>query len=208
MKKKIILDILFYLGIPLLFWNTMRTQLGDYHTILIGMIPAVIYTVVTVFSDKQLNVTGIFFMSWIVLTWFMNLASHTAIQELWNNVIVNGITGTFYLLTIAIKRPMGMYFFIDYAFARGIPRERTRKLYRLPENFHYFNEFTLFLLSREIVEIAVLSFLIEEYGVGGYNTIQITSSVISYVFLGLTVLYVIYIAKKIKKSPKVEASTA
>lgn len=207
MKKKIFLDLLFYLGIPLFFWNVLRTHFGDYHTILIGMIPAVIYTVVVVFKDREINITGIFFMSWIVITWIMNLASHTAIQELWNNVIVNGITGAFYLLTIAIKRPMGMYFFIDYAFARGIPREHSRKRFRQPENFHYFNEFTLFLLSREIVLIAILTFLIEEYGVNGYNTIQITSSVISYIFLGLTVLYVIYIVKKIKKSPDIETST-
>ncbi len=66
----------------------------------------------------------------------------------------------------------------------------------MPENFHYFNEFTLFLLSREIVLIAVVSYLIEEYGVNGFNVIQVTSSIISNVFLGLTVLYVVYIVKQ------------
>ncbi len=121
MKKKIILDILFYLGIPLLFWNVLRSYLGDYHTILFGMIPAVIYTIVIAFKDKEINITGIFFMSWIIITWIMNLASHTAMQELWNNVIVNGITGSFYLITIAFKQPMGMYFFIDYAFRERHP---------------------------------------------------------------------------------------
>lgn len=41
MKNKLLLDAFFYLGVPLL----MRESLGDYHTILYGMLPAVIYTI-------------------------------------------------------------------------------------------------------------------------------------------------------------------
>jgi hypothetical protein len=45
MKNKLLLDAFFYLGVPLLMWNLFRESLGDYHTILYGMLPAVIYTI-------------------------------------------------------------------------------------------------------------------------------------------------------------------
>ena len=101
-------------------------------------------------------------------------------------------------LRYASHNVIGMYFFIDYAFAKGIPRKVSKELYSSSNNFHYFVEFTLFLMVREVVVGAIKSFLIFNKGVSAFNTIQITSSVLEYVFTGLTVFYVIYILKKIK----------
>ncbi len=179
-------------------WNLFRESLGDYHTILYGMLPAVIYTIVVAFINKEWNVTGIFFISIISMNFLFNLLSKTAEQELWNGVYMSVISFSFYVLTIVIKKPIGMYFFIDYAFAKGIPRKVSKELYSSSNNFHYFVEFTLFLMVREVVVGAIKSFLIFNKGVSAFNTIQITSSVLEYVFTGLTVFYVIYILKKIK----------
>ena len=198
MKNKLLLDAFFYLGVPLLMWNLFRESLGDYHTILYGMLPAVIYTIVVAFINKEWNVTGIFFISIISMNFLFNLLSKTAEQELWNCVYMSVISFSFYVLTIVIKKPIGMYFFIDYAFAKGIPRKVSKELYSSSNNFHYFVEFTLFLMVREVVVGAIKSFLIFNKGVSAFNTIQITSSVLEYVFTGLTVFYVIYILKKIK----------
>ena len=198
MKNKLLLDAFFYLGVPLLMWNLFRESLGDYHTILYGMLPAVIYTIVVAFINKERNVTGIFFISIISMNFLFNLLSKTAEQELWNGVYMSVISFSFYVLTIVIKKPIGMYFFIDYAFAKGIPRKVSKELYSSSNNFHYFVEFTLFLMVREVVVGAIKSFLIFNKGVSAFNTIQITSSVLEYVFTGLTVFYVIYILKKIK----------
>ena len=38
MKRKILLDAFFYLIVPLLMWNLFRENLGDYLTILFGML--------------------------------------------------------------------------------------------------------------------------------------------------------------------------
>ena len=198
MKNKLLLDAFFYLGVPLLMWNLFRESLGDYHTILYGMLPAVIYTIVVAFINKEWNVTGIFFLSIISMNFLFNLLSKTAEQELWNGVYMSVISFSFYVLTIVIKKPIGMYFFIDYAFAKGIHRKVSKELYSSSNNFHYFVEFTLFLMVREVVVGAIKSFLIFNKGVSAFNTIQITSSVLEYVFTGLTVFYVIYILKKIK----------
>ncbi|MGY8933938.1 MAG: hypothetical protein ACKVIM_07175 [Flavobacteriales bacterium] len=59
MIKKIITDAFFYLTVPLLMWNLFRENLGDYHTILYGMLPAVIYTLLVVIIQKEWNITGL-----------------------------------------------------------------------------------------------------------------------------------------------------
>ena len=91
MKNKLLLDAFFYLGVPLLMWNLFRESLGDYHTILYGMLPAVIYTIVVAFINKEWNVTGIFFLSIISMNFLFNLLSKTAEQELWNGVYMSVI---------------------------------------------------------------------------------------------------------------------
>jgi hypothetical protein len=199
MSKRILLDAFFYLAVPLLMWNMFRESLGDYYTILYGMLPAVIYTIAMAVIKKEWNVTGIFFLSLISLNFVFNLISKTAEQELWNGVYMSIISIAFYLLTILIKKPIGMYFFIDYAYAKGVPRKASKALYRTTENYGHFVKFTLFLVLREVVVGGVKSFLIFNKGVEAFNTIQVTSSVLGYVFTGLTVLYVIYIIKRTKK---------
>lgn len=199
MAKRIFLDAFFYLGVPLLIWNFFREDLGDYYAILYGMLPAVIYTIAMAVIKKEWNVTGIFFLSLISLNFVFNLISKTAVQELWNGVYMSIISIVFYMLTIGIKKPIGMYFFIDYAYAKGVPRKASKALYTSSENYGYFVQFTLFLVLREIVTGGVKSYLIFDKGVEAFNTIQLTSSIIGYVFTGLTVFYVIYIIKKTKK---------
>ena len=109
------------------------------------------------------------------------------------------ISIVFYGLTILIRKPIGMYFFIDYAHAKGVPRKKSKELYSSPENYPHFIRFTLFLVGREVIVGGVKSIMIETYGVEGFNAIQITSSVLGYIFTGLTILYVIYILRQIKE---------
>lgn len=199
MFKRILLDAFFYLAVPLITWNLFREDLGDYLTILMGMLPAVIYTIAMAILKKEWNVTGIFFLSIISMNFIFNLLSKSAEQELWNGVYMNIISIVFYLITIFIKKPIGMYFFIDYAFAKGIPREKSKVLYRKPNNYPHFVKLTLLLTLREVVLVTVLSYIIIEKGVDGFNTFQATNSVLGYIFMGLTVLYVIYIAKNLEK---------
>lgn len=104
MKRKILLDAFFYLIVPLLMWNLFRENLGDYLTILFGMIPAVIYTALSAIIQKEWNVTGIFFLSIISMNFLFNLLSKTAEQELWNGVYMSVISFSFYLVTIVVKK--------------------------------------------------------------------------------------------------------
>lgn len=202
MIKRIFFDVFFYLAVPLIIWNLFRNDLGDYYTILFGMVPSVMYTITVFIIKKEWNVTGIFFLSLISMNMLFNILSDTAEQELWNSVYMGIISVIFYLLTIFVKKPIGMYFFIDYAHAKGVPREDSLKLYRENKNYPHFIKFTLFLILREVIVSIVKSILIVEKGVDGFNAIQITNAVLNYTFTGLTVVYVIHILRRIKDDKK------
>jgi len=200
MKNKILLDLAIYLGIPLLVWNFGRGYWGDYLTILLGMVPALLYTAGTFVWKREWNVSGIFFLGLISLNFLMNLLSHSAEQELWNGVYMGYLSIAFYGFTILIKRPLGIYLFIDYAYAKGIPREKSRALYCAPANFHYFVKFTLFLCLRELVVIIIKTVMINRMGIEGFNHIQIANSVLNYIFTAMMIAGIIYIIKQTKKT--------
>lgn len=194
-KKRILLDLLVYLIIPLLCWNLFRGTISDYWLITIGLVPGLIYTIVTVAIEKEWSISGVFLLVMISLNLVVNLLSSTATQALWNPVWLSAATIVFYVLTMAAKRPFGIFFFIDYAHRMGMPRERAVKLYGHPANIGHFYKFTAFLMLREVVTILVRAVLLTIYGVDGYNQVSVGNSVVNYAFTGLTVVYVIYILK-------------
>lgn len=93
-----------------------------------------------------------------------------------------------------------MYFFIDYAYAKGIPREKSRGLYGSPRYLHYFVKFTLFLCFRELIAILVKSAMIKQMGIKGFNAILVTNTVLNYIFTAVMIMYIMYIIKQIHKS--------
>lgn len=201
MKKKIALDLLFYLAMPLLAWNLLRGHFSDYLLILIGLVPGLVYTVANFVTERQVSVSGVFFLVIISLNLALNLLSSTAEQELWNPVRLSYLSIAFYALTMLVRNPIGIYFFIDYAYSRGVPRELSSAIYRKKENFHYFYNFTAFLMLREVASIAVKTVMIERLGVEGFNSIQLASSIINYAFTALTALFVVYILRHIDHTP-------
>jgi len=200
MKRKIILDLFFYLAMPLLAWNLLRGHFSDYLLILIGLVPGLAYTVASFVAERQWSVSGVFFLVIISLNLALNLLSSTAEQELWNPVWLSCLSIAFYAFTMLIRRPLGIYFFIDYAHSKGVPRERSRAIYRHPRNLRHFYAFTGFLMLREAAVIVVKAPMIERLGVAGFNQIQLAGSAINYVFTGLMVVYIIYILKHIDHS--------
>ncbi|CAB3774497.1 VC0807 family protein [Paraburkholderia humisilvae] len=200
MKRRIFIELLIYLGLPLLSWNLLRGHMSDYGLILVGLVPGLLYTIATVVLKKEWSVSGVFFLVVIVLNLLVDLASSNANQALWNPVWLSCTVLTFYMLTMLLKRPLGMFFFIDYAHGMGVPRERARMLYRHPRNIHHFYKFTVLLMLHEIASIAIRSVLLNRYGVNGYNQIQVSTSVVNYVFTGFTIIYVIYIQQHIDRT--------
>jgi len=212
MIKKIIntrtlTDLVMYLGIPLLIWNTCRPFLGDYFAMLLSTVPGIIYTLYTFFREKQYSVTGLFILATMIIGIVLDLSSKTAHQMLWNYVYLNIGLVIFWCLTMIVKRPMAMYFFIDYAFLHGVPKEHTRVVYRQKEIFRYFIYLTSFLAVRDFIDILLRIFLIHLYDVEGFNKIKVITQIWNTVTTIMFIYGIILIIKKIQlhaKKPKEE----
>jgi hypothetical protein len=198
LNKHTLLDLLFYLGFSLVIWNTCRPLLGDYLAMLFSTLPGIIYTVYTFIKEKQYSVTGLFILATMIVSCILNLDSRTAHQMLWNYVYMNIGLVIFWCLTILAKRPMAMYFFIDYAYLHGVPKEHTRVVYRQMPYIRYFIFLTSFLAIRDFSNILIRIHLIRFYDVGGYNKISIITQGWSMITTIMFIYGIILIIKKIQ----------
>lgn len=199
MKKKIVCDIVFYLIIPLFIWNELRKEFGDYYTMLLTTLPGFIYTVYFFFKNRTYSITGIFILTSLFVGRALDLISGSAERMLWNDIYIDIVYTLFWVITIVIGKPMGMYFFIDYAYLQGFERDNAKQLYRRKELFKYFKYLTALFALKGIESILLNSWAIKTYGVDGFNHIKIVMSVNGYISSGITIAYILFIVKKIKK---------
>ena len=201
-NKRTLLDLIIYLGLPLLIWNTLRPVLGDYFAMLLSTVPGIIYTICTFIIEKQYSVTGLFILATMLIGSTMDIYSRTAHQMLWNYVYLNTGLVTFWCLTLLARRPMALYFFIDYAFLHGVPKERTRVLYRQMPYFRYFMLLTAFLAFRDFSNVLLRISLIRHYDVEGFNQIKVITQVWTIITTVLFIYGIILIIKKIQLHKK------
>lgn len=196
-KKKPFYEAVCFLLLPLVLWLSCRGIFGDYWTMLLSTAPGFIYTIFTTFVDKQFNITGLCAVIFLSVYAVLNIIAKTAEGILWNGVYINLGLAIFWILTIIIRKPMAMYFFIDMAYLRGIPRASSRKLFAGKKPFRYSMWFTAFFLIRDVADIILRIFLINKYGVDGYHKIILITQIWNWFFIGLTILIITIIISKI-----------
>lgn len=206
MKRKVFLEIVMYLVFPLVIWNLGRKELNDYYAMLLTTVPGIAYTIYSFVKERQYNITGIFILCSLFIGRGLDLIVGSAEGMLWNGVYLDAGYILFWIFTMIIRKPMGMYFFIDYAYIQGFPRESTRKLYLRKDLFPYFQYFTGFFVLRDFENILLKTYLIRKLGVEGFNQISIIMSINNYIFSGIMVMIILFIAKKIKETTKAGAA--
>jgi hypothetical protein len=202
-KNVIILDLIFYVGLPLLFWNVFRNVLGDYYAMLASSVPAIIYSLYRFYEVKKINITGLYIIITLVIGTLIDVLAGSALQLLWNNVFYNVAIGTFFLATILIKRPMAMYFGLDFAELQGHDRTFCKHLFKQKEVYIVFQLVTLLFAFRSGIFAAIKGWLIVEYGVEAFDKGILVRQVIGWVFTGLTIFGFIYTTKIIKDHPEI-----
>src|SRR5699024_6127122 len=98
-KMLIILDIICYVVIPFLLWNYGRSFLGYYLAVLLSTVPEFIYTVYRFVNEKQMNITGLFIITSLLISTVVDLLSTSALNMLWNQVYLGFGFGAVFLLT-------------------------------------------------------------------------------------------------------------
>ncbi|WLR57309.1 VC0807 family protein [Mesobacillus subterraneus] len=204
MKKNVlILDLIFYVGLPLLFWNGFRDVIGDYYAMLASSVPAIIYSLYRFYEVKKINITGLYIITTLVIGTLIDVLAGSALQMLWNNVFYNVAIGTLFLCTIVIKRPMAMYFGLDFAELQGHDRIFCKHLFKQKEIYIIFQLVTLLIAIRSGVFAAIKAWLIIEYGVEAFDKGILIRQAIGWLFTGLTMFGFFYTSKVIKDHPEI-----
>ena len=204
MKKNVILlDLIFYVGLPLLFWNGFRDVIGDYYAMLASSVPAIIYSIYRFYEVKKINITGLYIITTLVIGTLIDVLAGSALQLLWNNVFYNLAIGTFFLSTMLFKRPMALYFALDFVELQGHDRPFSKHLFYQKRIFIIFQLVTLLFAFRSVFFAAIKAWLIVEYGVEAFDKGILVRQVIGWVFTGLTMFGFFYTGKVIKDHPDI-----
>jgi len=202
-KNLIVLDLIFYVGLPLFVWHMLRDYIGDYYAMLLTSVPAIVYTLYRFKETKKANVTGIFILVSLVIGTVVDLLSGSALQLLWNNVYYSLVVGCFFLLTMVFRKPLALYFALDIAELQGHEREFSKKLYFQKRLFIVFQAITFIFVLRSVIFAGVNSWLIQQYGVEAFDNGIVIKQVLGWVMTGFVVIGFIYVSKVIQDSPEI-----
>ncbi|MCA0972005.1 hypothetical protein LCM20_15470 [Halobacillus litoralis] len=200
-KNTALLDVIFYLIFPLAVWHLMRDVIGDYYAMLLSSVPGILYTVYRFYALKKVNVFGIYMIATLVVGTLIDVLSGSAIRLLWNNVIYAYVMSGLFLVTILVRRPIALYFGVDFAEMQGYDRTFSKRLFFKKKLLRIFNWIVFGFALQDMLLATLKVWLIREYGVDAFDEGLILRQVVSW---GLTIPVVLgffHIGKVIQESP-------
>ncbi|WP_188455148.1 VC0807 family protein [Virgibacillus oceani] len=198
MKKNIvILDLICYAAIPYLIWTHGREPFGDYAALLLSTVPGFIYTIYRFIIERQFNIAGMFILGSLFISTTVNLLSSSAESMLWNQVYLGFCYAAIYLLSVVFKKPLALYFAVDWAYLQGYPRKGSQALYSSKGLFIWFQVLTLLFVIRGLFQNLLKAWLIQSYGVDGYSSVLIYMQISGWVFSGLVAIGYFLVFKKV-----------
>ncbi|WGG46876.1 VC0807 family protein [Rossellomorea sp. DA94] len=203
MKKNIVLfDLMIYVALPLFVWNIMRDYTGDYYAMLLSSVPGIIYTVYRFIEMKKVNTFGLFILFTLIVGTLIDVLAGSSLQLLWNNVYYAAGISLFFLMTMIIRRPITLYFGLDFAELQGHDRTFSKRLFYKKPLYTLFQLITLCFALRSGILAVVKAWLILEYGVEAFDKGIILRQAFSWIMTGITVAGFFYIGKIINNSPQ------
>ncbi|MTH53880.1 hypothetical protein GKZ89_10730 [Bacillus mangrovi] len=201
MKKHLIVsDILFYLVLPYVIWEYGKAPLGDYWAMLLSTVPGILYTVYRFFAERQFNVTGLFIMASLSINTIIDLLSQNAERMQQNNVWVSVGFGLFWLATILIKKPFGLYLMADIAYLQGQKREDSLKLYKQPKLLPMFYLVSFVFAMQNLISAGLRAFLLGKYGIAQYDKILFFMKIYGWVFTVVIMVTFVFVGMRISEA--------
>lgn len=202
MKKLMVLDLIFYMILPLLLWNYGREPFGDYYAMLLSTVPGFIYTVYRFLRERQLNISGLSIILSLFLSTIVNLLSGNAENMLWNQVYLGYVYAALFLLSILFRKPLALYFAVDFAYLQGYPRKNSKALFSSKGIFKWYQMMTGLFFVRSIFQNSLKAWLIYSYGVEGYGQMLIYMQISGWFFSGLIMIGYFYVVSKVNRYVK------
>ena len=198
-KRVMVLDIVFYLIFPLVIWKFGRDMLGDYPAMIVSSVPGIIYSVYRFWEIKRINVFGVFMLVTLVAGTLVEILAGSAIQLLWNQVYYTFAIGFVFLLTIFIKRPLGLLFALDIMEMQGASRKDMKEYFYHRKIYFVFVLITLLFTFRDWILAIVKIYLIREYGVDAFTKGILYRQLFSWAVTALTVGGYVYVSIQLNK---------
>lgn len=181
-KILILYELIFYAVLPYVLWNFGREPLDDYTAMLISTIPGIGYAIYRFILDKQFNIMGLFILSSLALGTMVDLLSGSAEQMIWNGVYLSLFYTFLYIFTLMIKRPLSLYFAVDFAYLQGYARIDSRALFFQKGIFKWFQFIQVIFIIRGLFMAGLTVYLLKKYGIDGYGGMLIFKQLAGWAF--------------------------
>jgi hypothetical protein len=183
MKTKFIgIEIIVFIAIPYFIWNFLRDYTGDYYAMLLSTAPGFVYTIFRFSKDRQFSVGGLFILISLLLSTLVDLFSGSAIQMLWNSVWLGFAFTVVYLVSIIVRKPLALYFAVDFAYLQGFPHVNSHHLYSIKENIKWFQLITALFVLQGLVMNSVMALLIMCHGVEAFMHLILLRKALALIF--------------------------
>lgn len=196
-RKLVFFDLIFYAAIPYILWTYGKEPLGDYWAILLSTVPGLIYTMYRFVVEKQFNILGLFIISSLFITTAVNLISASAETMLWNQVYLGFGYAVIFLLSILFRKPLALYFAVDWAYLQGYARKSSKALFMTKGIFLGFQLLTLLFVVRSAFQNALKMWLLIKHDAASYGQMIIYTNISGWIFNGLIMLSFMLISVKI-----------
>lgn len=196
-RRFIFFDLIYYAAIPFIIWNYGRNPFGDYWAILLSTAPGFIYTIYRFIVVKQFNIMGLFIISSLLISTIINLLSTSAESMLWNQIYLGFGYAGFFLLSIIFRKPLALYFAVDWAYLQGYERKSSKTLFMTKGIYIGFQLLTLLFVVRSAFQSVLQMWLLMKYGADSYGQMIIFMNISGWIFSGLIILGFVLISVKI-----------
>ena len=196
MKGKVIFfDLLFYIVIPLVMWNTLRESLGDYATMLLASVPGIVYAVFSFIKERRINFIGLFMLITLAIGTLIDILSGSALQMLWNNVYYGAFIGFVFIASMLVKRPIAYYFALDGGEMMGYERSSVKMYLSAKRTMIVLHLITFCYGLRSIVVAGVNVYLIRQYGVEAFDQGIVFKQIVTWTITIITAFGFLYVMK-------------
>ncbi|MBU6079771.1 VC0807 family protein [Allobacillus halotolerans] len=200
MNRKIaFLDIIFYIGLPLLIWNQGRELIGDYPAMLLSTVPGFIYTLYRFWHERRVNITGIFIITTLLVGTSLDLIAGSAEKMLWYQVYFGFAIAGLHAFFLVIRKPLAIYFAVDFVSLQGFDPAESKILFNQPPIFKWFQRIQLLFVVRGVTLASFKMWLLQKYGIDGYEAMLIYLRVAGWIFGGMIMGLFFYTSIPIQK---------
>ena len=90
-----------------------------------------------------------------------------------------------------VRKPLALYFAVDFAYLQEFPRANSHHLYSIKENIKWFQLITAFFVIQGLVMNSVMAFLIMRHGVEAFMHLILLRKALGLI-LGI-LIFVVYL---------------